>query len=77
MTDTIDRANAQSEQILAMQIKNATAHTVPSPITDCVDCGQMIGAERKKTLPHAVRCIGCQWQWERTHEKSKRWMTLI
>lgn len=38
-------------------------------IVQCVDCGDDIGAERKKALPHAMRCVGCQWQWERTHER--------
>lgn len=60
MTDTIDRANAQSEQILAMQIKNAAAQTTPSPIVDCVDCGEPIGEKRKAVAPYAVRCITCQ-----------------
>lgn len=69
MTDSIDRATAQSEQILAMQIKHAQSHAVPNDTTNCVDCDNPIGAERKKALPHAVRCVGCQWQWERTHER--------
>lgn len=65
MTDTIDRANAQSEQILAMQIQNTTAHTVPNAIKDCIDCGEPIGEKRKAVAPYAVRCIDCQWQFER------------
>ena len=72
MTDAIDRATAQSEQILAMQIKNATAHTVPNAIVDCVDCGEPIGKVRKQALPHAVRCVGCQWTHERTDETGDR-----
>lgn len=65
MTDAIDRATAQSEQILAMQIKNATAHTVPNAIVDCVDCGEPIGEMRKAVAPYAVRCISCQDFFER------------
>lgn len=31
----------------------------------CVDCGDEIGADRRKALPSAVRCIGCQGLFER------------
>lgn len=65
MTDTIDRANAQAEQILAIQLKNAAAQTTPSPIVDCVDCGEPIGEKRKKVAPYAVRCVICQDFFER------------
>ena len=66
MTDRIDYANAQSEQILAMQIKNAAAQTTPSPIVDCVDCGEPIGEKRKKVAPYAVRRIVCQTAFEKS-----------
>lgn len=65
MTDRIDYANAQNEQILAIQIKNATAQTTPSPITDCVGCGEPIGEKRKAVAPYAVRCITCQTLFEK------------
>lgn len=65
MTDTIDHANAQTEQILAIQIKNATTRTVPNAIVDCVNCGEPIGEKRKAVAPYAVRCIDCQRQFEK------------
>lgn len=64
MTDIIERAYAQSEQILAAQIKNAATHTTPNDITECVDCGKPIGEKRKQALPHALRCIVCQQTFE-------------
>lgn len=57
MTDRIDYANTQSEQILAMQIKNAAAHTAPSPITDCVDCG--VRADKAKHCFARSQDKGC------------------
>lgn len=72
MTDLIDRATTQSEQILAMQIKHAQSHATPNDITECIDCGEPIGKVRKQALPHAVRCVGCQWTHERTDETGDR-----
>lgn len=57
MTDTIDLACAQNEQILAMQIKNAIAQTTPSPITDCVDCG--VRADKAKHCFARSQDKGC------------------
>lgn len=28
--------------------------------TICIDCGEPIGAERKKAVPSAMRCIECE-----------------
>lgn len=73
MTDIIERAYAQSEQILAVQIKNAASRIAPNDITECVDCGNPIGDKRKQALPHALRCIVCQQTFEaKINTKGKR-----
>lgn len=71
MTDLIDRANAQAQSFLDSQLTQIRQITKQSPndTDECIDCGEPIGAERKKILPYAVRCVGCQWQYERTHDK--------
>lgn len=33
----------------------------------CVDCAEPIGAQRLLANPIAVRCVGCQTRYERTH----------
>ncbi len=70
MTDMIDKANADYERWLQGQISKSKH--APNDTTDCVDCGEPIGDKRKQVLPHAVRCVGCQWQFERTHERGYR-----
>lgn len=78
MTDLIDRANAQAQSLLDSQLDSQLVQIrqivgqSPNDTDECIDCGQPIGAERKKILPYAVRCVGCQWQWERTHERGGR-----
>jgi phage/conjugal plasmid C-4 type zinc finger TraR family protein len=32
---------------------------------DCEDCGHTIPKKRRRALPHATRCIGCQRLFER------------
>ncbi|MBE9577864.1 MULTISPECIES: TraR/DksA C4-type zinc finger protein [Moraxella] len=70
MTDMIDKANADYERWLNSKIKQA--QVPPNDTTLCVDCGNPIGDKRKQAIPHAVRCVGCQWQFERTHDRSGR-----
>lgn len=39
---------------------------------ECVGCGREIGAERRKALPHAIRCVGCQELVERPRGKREK-----
>ncbi|MES2987663.1 MAG: TraR/DksA C4-type zinc finger protein [Pseudomonadota bacterium] len=32
---------------------------------DCANCGDEIGAARRRVLPSAVRCVRCQGRYER------------
>lgn len=36
----------------------------------CRDCGEMIGRERLRVYPGAVRCLGCQVEMERGNNRA-------
>lgn len=57
MTDFIEKSVENYELLLNYQIKQAQ---------------KQLGEKRKQALPSAVRCVGCQWQFERTHERGYR-----
>lgn len=59
MGDIIDDANKNASIHLnaaLSRIKRPAANSV----TDCIDCGDPIGAKRKQAAPHAKYCIECQ-----------------
>lgn len=70
MTDFIEKSVENYELLLNYQIKQAQKQ--PNDTTEYVDCGNPIGEKHKQALPSAVRCVGCQWQFERTHERGYR-----
>lgn len=70
MADIADKAQDSYERWL--QSKIAVSQQIATPTTECVDCGGEIGAKRKQALPHAIRCVGCQWQYERTFDDRGR-----
>ena len=68
MSDNIDRAVQEAQSQLDNQIRQITQAHIATNDTDCIDCGGEIGMVRKTAVPWAVRCVGCQWQFERTHD---------
>lgn len=66
MTDLIDRANIEADALLDEKIRQVTKGLTPNDTTDCIDCGELIGIERKQALPWAIRCIKCQTALEKT-----------
>lgn len=59
MGDIIDDAS----KIAAVHLNAALSHIktqAANDITDCIDCGDPIGTDRKKAAPYAVRCAECQ-----------------
>lgn len=59
MGDIIDDAN----KIAAVHLNAALSHiktAKANDITDCIDCGDSIGAARKSAAPHTMRCAECQ-----------------
>ncbi len=39
---------------------------------ECVDCGFPIGELRRRALPNAIRCVGCQNLVERPRGKREK-----
>ena len=66
MNDIVDRANNETEHWLECQIQ--AMHHDATTNTNCVDCSEPIGANRKKYVPWATRCINCQ----REHEEGRQ-----
>ena len=67
MTDIVDLANRQIQQMLDVSLRRI--YTAPAnSIYECVDCDKPIGEKRKQFMPSATRCIPCQNEheaWER------------
>ena len=69
MSDCGERAIEAAEAAVAL----GTAHTIANISAglatlgsdECTDCGDGIPAARRKALPSARRCVGCQSQIER------------
>lgn len=59
MSDVVDRANKEQQAWLSEQIRNSVIRASATEDTECVDCGEPIGSERKRAMPSAVRCIKC------------------
>lgn len=56
--DNIDKAVEYQQAMLDAQIQQCQSE--PNDVMFCIDCGEPIGEQRKKAVPHAVRCITCQ-----------------
>lgn len=69
MTDIIDTANYIAQALLNNQIRNIKSAQTLNDIDECIDCGEPIGKKRKQIMPSAIRCVGCQWRYECTHER--------
>lgn len=65
MNDIVDRANLEAQFWIAEKVRQITKFQKPNDVHDCMDCGEPIGVQRKKSVPHAVRCIACQSELER------------
>ncbi len=59
MSDLVDRANKQQQAWLEAQVRQARLNAQPTDDTECIDCGEPIGKQRKRAMPSAVRCIQC------------------
>jgi phage/conjugal plasmid C-4 type zinc finger TraR family protein len=71
VSDIADEAQAveEAERERALQaLRRDLAWAPPFETADCVDCGDDIPAARRKAVPHARRCTGCQ----SVHERSVR-----
>lgn len=64
MTDTIDKAQYQSELILQEQIRIATQKTSLPTRTHCIDCDEPIAPLRQQKVAGCQRCVACQTQFE-------------
>lgn len=64
MSDTIDKAQYQSELILQQQIRIATQKTSLPTRTHCVDCDEPIPLIRQQKVTGCQRCVACQSEFE-------------
>lgn len=64
MSDTIDKAQYQSELILQQQIRIATQKTSLPTRTHCVDCDEPIPLLRQQKVAGCQRCVACQTDFE-------------
>lgn len=73
MTDIIDKAQHQTELILAQHIKQAriTQTSLPSA-THCIDCNEPIPLLRQQKVVGCQRCVACQSDFENQKAKKAR-----
>lgn len=69
MADIIDRAQGYDEFYRQQAINDHFARRSTEQVTsnECIDCGEEIDPARLRAKPDAVRCIGCQINFERLH----------
>jgi phage/conjugal plasmid C-4 type zinc finger TraR family protein len=63
--DLLDQAQQIEEQHRAAALARHRARPVGTGAELCIDCDTPIPAARRRALPHADRCIGCQTLYER------------
>ncbi len=65
MTDIIDQAEEYEAMHRAAALARHQARPRGTGAAVCIDCDTPIPAARRRALPHADRCIGCQTLHER------------
>ena len=64
MADDVDIANHKAEQVFALRINAARIRSLTTGRESCAVCGEVIGLDRRKANPVAIRCIDCQEDFE-------------
>ncbi|MGL4574296.1 MAG: TraR/DksA C4-type zinc finger protein [Burkholderiaceae bacterium] len=64
-----DRSQAEQERV-DEKIRTAAQSVRVLPdaflqIVDCIECEEPITEKRKMAFPHAIRCTGCQVEFEK------------
>lgn len=75
MSDVIDKAQHQSELMLAQAIKNTQRHAINATkgvsAKICVTCGEPIPKLRRKQVAGCTRCTACQSEIENKAKKAR------
>lgn len=66
MPDVFDVAQANEERSRDIALSKVVGALKGQGREDCEDCGEDIPDERRKAVPSATRCIGCQQRFERS-----------
>lgn len=67
MPDEIDRAQHHNEQHQVIALENWRRRNATTPgAAVCIECEEPIPAARRRVNPSAVRCVGCQTEFERS-----------
>ena len=67
MADEVDRAQHHNEMHLAISLQRwRTENAAAQGTAICIECDEPIPAARRRANPAAVRCIGCQTEFERS-----------
>lgn len=64
MGDVIDDADKTANVYLNAALSHIKIPTATA-VTDCIDCGDPIGVERKQAAPYATRCRECQFYYDK------------
>lgn len=75
MADVADLAEIEIERVrdvaLSRHRQQMLAVTAPTSDRNCVLCGEAIGMDRLRVVPHTLHCIDCAQTRER-QEKGRR-----
>lgn len=64
MGDIIDDANLIADVPLNAALSHIKTQAANS-VTVCIDCGDAIGADRKRAAPYAMRCTECEGYFDK------------
>lgn len=65
MIDQIDRANEIAQAERDAGVRKIVMAVAGEGLADCEDCSDAIEEARRKAVPSARRCVGCQAAAER------------
>ncbi|MBK1723165.1 TraR/DksA C4-type zinc finger protein [Thiocystis violacea] len=71
--DELDMAQAHTEREIQLRIDAIQRHAnLGFGRRFCIDCGEIIPESRRRHVPNAKRCAGCQEAMERSHAPVRR-----
>ncbi len=71
MSDEIDVAQERDQCFRERAIASARAGVAGEGSEDCEDCGAPIDTARRRAMPSATRCVGCQESAERRRRRQR------
>ncbi|EGW1333547.1 TraR/DksA C4-type zinc finger protein [Escherichia coli] len=73
MADDIERYQAHMDMLETNRIQQIRQQLTGVSATQCEECGAPVPAERRRLIPGARKCVGCQEVEEIKGRQYRRW----